>query len=39
MIFNQNFDTEGELQCWHDVHPLIKGIQEFKGAVQKLLPP
>jgi hypothetical protein len=33
------FDTEGELQCWHDVHPLIKGIQEFKGAVQKLLPP
>ncbi|MFB8789920.1 MAG: hypothetical protein U7123_13970 [Potamolinea sp.] len=29
-------DTEGELQCWHDVHPLIKGIQEFKGAVEKL---
>jgi hypothetical protein len=30
------FDAEGELQCWHDVHPLIKGIQEFKDAVAKI---
>jgi len=30
------FDSEGELQCWHDVHPLIKGIQEFKDAVAKI---
>lgn len=30
------FDTEGELQCWHDVHPLIKGIKEFKQAVEKI---
>jgi hypothetical protein len=26
------FDQEGEMQPWYDVHPLIKGIQEFKTA-------
>jgi hypothetical protein len=29
-------DDEGEIQRWCDVHPLIKGIQEFKEAVVKL---
>jgi len=24
------FDKEGELQPWYDVHPLIRGIQQFK---------
>ena len=28
------FDAEGEMQCWYDAHPLIKGIQEFKTANQ-----
>jgi hypothetical protein len=26
-------DDEGEVQRWCDVHPLIRGIQEFKEAV------
>jgi len=26
------FDAAGEMQCWYDAHPLIKGIQEFKNA-------
>jgi len=30
------FDDEGEMQPWYDVHPLIKGIQEFKEAVALL---
>ncbi len=30
------FDNEGELQPWYDVHPLIKGIQQFKDAVALL---
>ena len=30
------FDDEGELQPWYDVHPLIKGIQQFKDAVAQL---
>lgn len=30
------FDSEGELQCWYDVHPLIRGIQEFKEALAKV---
>ena len=25
-------DPEGNLQCWYDVHPLIKAIPEFKEA-------
>jgi hypothetical protein len=29
-------DEEGEMQNWYDVHPLIKGIQEFKEAVALL---
>jgi hypothetical protein len=29
-------DDEGEIQRWCDVHPLIRGIQEFKEAVAKL---
>jgi hypothetical protein len=28
-------DDEGEVQRWCDVHPLIRGIQEFKEAVAK----
>lgn len=31
-------DEEGEIQRWCDVHPLIKGIQEFKEAVAKNQP-
>ncbi|NJM63355.1 MAG: ATP-binding protein [Oscillatoriales cyanobacterium RU_3_3] len=31
-------DDEGEMQPWYDVHPLIKGIQEFKEAVAQLQP-
>jgi len=30
------FDTDGEFQPWYDVHPLIKGIQQFKDAVALL---
>lgn len=29
-------DDEGEVQRWCDVHPLIRGIQEFKEAVADL---
>ncbi|MGB6297442.1 MAG: ATP-binding protein [Rivularia sp. (in: cyanobacteria)] len=31
-------DEEGEIQRWCDVHPLIKGIQEFKELVAKNQP-
>lgn len=27
-------DDEGELKCWRDVHPLIRGIKEFQEALQ-----
>jgi hypothetical protein len=30
------FDDEDEMQCWYDVHPLIRGIDEFKSALQKV---
>jgi hypothetical protein len=30
------FDEDGTLQCWYDVHPLIKAIPEFKQAVADL---
>lgn len=30
------WDEEGELQIWYDVHPLIRGIVEFKDAISKL---
>lgn len=28
-------DNEGEIQCWHDVHPLIRGISQFQDALAK----
>ncbi len=31
------YDDEDNKQVWYDVHPLIKGILEFKEAVEKLL--
>jgi hypothetical protein len=30
------YDEDDEKQVWYDVHPLIKGIQEFKEAVALL---
>jgi hypothetical protein len=27
-------DDEGEIQVWHDVHPLIRGLEGFKRACQ-----
>jgi hypothetical protein len=42
LLFNRSvlqycfFDSEGELQPWYDVHPLIKGIQQFKAAEEHL---
>ncbi|MEM6435461.1 MAG: hypothetical protein AAF773_16650 [Cyanobacteria bacterium P01_D01_bin.115] len=30
------FEQEGSLQCWYDVHPLIKAIPEFQQAVAAL---
>jgi hypothetical protein len=32
------YDDDEEMQNWYDVHPLIKGIQEFKEAVAILQP-
>ncbi|AFZ12539.1 hypothetical protein Cri9333_1650 [Crinalium epipsammum PCC 9333] len=32
------FDNEEEMQCWYDVHPLIKEIKEFKQVLAKLEP-
>ncbi|MEG4169865.1 MULTISPECIES: ATP-binding protein [unclassified Microcoleus] len=32
------YDEDEEMQNWYDVHPLIKGIQEFKEAVAILQP-
>ncbi|WP_371357405.1 ATP-binding protein [Hydrocoleum sp. CS-953] len=28
------FDEEGEKQTWYDVHPLIKGVREFKELIK-----
>lgn len=28
-----DFDSQGEMQRWYDVHPLIQGITEFKEAL------
>ena len=25
-------DNEGEVQVWHDVHPLVRGLEGFKRA-------
>ena len=30
------YDEEGEIQRWCDVHPLIRGIAEFKEALDKI---
>jgi hypothetical protein len=32
------FDDDGTMQCWYDVHPLIKSIPEFKEAQKALQP-
>ena len=32
------FDEAGEIQYWHDVHPLIKGIKQFKDSLAQLQP-
>lgn len=32
------YDENDEMQCWYDVHPLIKAIPEFKQAFAKYLP-
>jgi hypothetical protein len=29
-------DTEGEIKRWYDVHPLIKGIEQFQEAQSKI---
>lgn len=31
-------DSEGEMQCWYDVHPLIYAIAEFKEAFSAVQP-
>lgn len=42
LLFNRcilqycDFDQEGEITPWYDIHPLIRGIQEFKQAVTEL---
>ncbi|MEG4232446.1 AAA family ATPase [Microcoleus sp. Pol11C3] len=30
------YDEEGEMQPWYDVHPLIKGIKQFKDCLVQL---
>jgi hypothetical protein len=32
------YDREGEMQPWYDVHPLIKGIKQFKDCLAQLQP-
>jgi len=32
------YDEEGEMQPWYDVHPLIKGIKQFKDSLAQLEP-
>jgi hypothetical protein len=29
-------DDEGEIGCWRDVHPLLRGVKEFQAALDKL---
>ncbi|PZV12080.1 MAG: pilus assembly protein PilB [Leptolyngbya sp.] len=29
-------DSEGEIVCWRDVHPLLHGVKEFQSALDKL---
>ncbi|PSR14138.1 hypothetical protein C8255_24540 [filamentous cyanobacterium CCP3] len=26
-------DDEGEISCWRDVHPLLRGVKEFQSAL------
>ena len=33
-----DFDSQGEMQRWYDVHPLIQGITEFKEALRSNQP-
>jgi AAA ATPase domain len=28
-------DSEGEVQVWHDVHPLVRGLEGFKRALER----
>lgn len=44
LLFNRGvleyryLDEAGEIQYWHDVHPLIKGIKQFKHSLAQLQP-
>lgn len=29
-------DDDGEIVCWRDVHPLLRGVKEFKTALTRL---
>ena len=29
-------DEDGEIVCWRDVHPLLRGVKEFKTALARL---
>lgn len=29
-------DDDGEIVCWRDVHPLLRGVKEFKTALARL---
>jgi hypothetical protein len=31
-------DSEGEVQVWHDVHPLVRGLEGFKRALERFKP-
>lgn len=35
----QDIDDQGEMRRWHNVHPLIEEIEEFKTALNKLTQP
>ena len=28
-------DDEGEVEVWHDVHPLVRGLDGFKRALER----
>ena len=28
-------DDEGEIFCWRDIHPLLRGVKEFKAALAR----
>jgi hypothetical protein len=29
-------DDNGEIVCWHDIHPVLLGVKEFQAALDKL---